>query len=41
LTFISSHLGGGPKELSAHQVEQLYEIRRKSGLAGRHPANNL
>lgn len=29
---------GGPKELSQNQVERLYEIRRESGIAGRHPA---
>ena len=30
---------GGPKELSANQVEQLYEIRRQFGLSGKHPAD--
>ncbi|MDE5907424.1 MAG: class II aldolase/adducin family protein [Lachnospiraceae bacterium] len=29
---------GGAKELSPEQVEDIYEIRRKSGMAGRHPA---
>ncbi|HEY3426933.1 MAG TPA: class II aldolase/adducin family protein [Negativicutes bacterium] len=39
LTFISTHLGG-PKELSAHQVEKLYQIRQKMGLTGKHPCDN-
>ena len=30
---------GGPKELSKEQVQRLYEIRRKFGLPGKHPAN--
>ena len=30
---------GGPKEFSKEQVERLYEIRRKMGLPGKHPAN--
>ncbi len=30
---------GGPKELSQAQVERLYEIRRKFGLKGKHPAD--
>ena len=30
---------GGPKEFDKQQIEQLYEIRRKMGLPGRHPAN--
>lgn len=30
---------GGPQELSKEQVEGLYEIRRKMGLPGKHPAN--
>ena len=30
---------GGPKEFDKEQIEQLYEIRRKMGLPGRHPAN--
>ena len=30
---------GGPKEFSKEQVEQLYEIRRKFGMKGKHPAN--
>mgnify|MGYP006868337307 FL=1 len=30
---------GGPKEFTADQVEQLYEIRRRFGLPGKHPAN--
>lgn len=38
LTFISTLLGG-PKELNEHQVERLYEIRRKLGVVGRHPSD--
>ena len=30
---------GGPQEFSKEQVERLYEIRRKMGLPGKHPAN--
>lgn len=30
---------GGPKELSNSQVQRLYEIRRKFGLKGKHPAD--
>ena len=30
---------GGPKEFTKEQVEQLYEIRRKFGMTGKHPAN--
>ena len=30
---------GGPKEFDAATVEKLYEIRRKFGLPGKHPAN--
>lgn len=30
---------GGPKELSDEQVEKLYEIRRKFGMTGKHPAD--
>jgi len=30
---------GGPKEFTPQQVEELYEIRRKFGMKGRHPAN--
>ena len=30
---------GGPKELSDEQVERLYEIRRKFGMTGKHPAD--
>ena len=30
---------GGPKEFTPEQVEQLYEIRRKFGMTGKHPAN--
>ena len=32
---------GGPKELSEAQVHRLYEIRRRFGLTGRHPADRL
>lgn len=31
---------GGAKELTPKQVEDIYEIRRKSGMPGRHPAIN-
>ena len=30
---------GGPKELTASQVQRLYEIRRQFGLKGKHPAD--
>ncbi|MCQ2549307.1 MAG: class II aldolase/adducin family protein [Lachnospiraceae bacterium] len=30
---------GGPKEFDKQQIAKLYEIRRKMGLPGRHPAN--
>lgn len=36
LTFISTMIGG-PHELSDKQVQQLYEIRKKMGIQGRHP----
>ncbi len=38
LLFHSRQLGG-PKEFSKEQVEKLYEIRRKFGMTGKHPAN--
>ena len=38
LLFLSRQLGG-PKELSKQQVERLYEIRRKFGMKGKHPAD--
>ncbi|MDO5573602.1 MAG: class II aldolase/adducin family protein [bacterium] len=38
LLYISEHLGG-PQELSEEQVQKLYEIRRKFGMTGKHPAN--
>ncbi len=38
LLYISKHLGG-PKELSQEQVQRLYEIRRKFGMKGKHPAD--
>jgi L-fuculose-phosphate aldolase len=38
LLFISTMLGG-PKELTEEQVQQLYEIRRKFGMTGKHPAD--
>lgn len=34
-----SKMLGGPKEFTPQQVQDLYEIRRKFGMAGRHPAN--
>ncbi len=34
-----SKMLGGPKEFTPQQVEQLYEIRRKFGMKGKHPAN--
>ena len=30
---------GGPKPLSEEQVQRLYEIRRKFGMKGKHPAD--
>ena len=30
---------GGPKPLSEDQVQRLYEIRRKFGMKGKHPAD--
>ncbi len=30
---------GGPKEFDRQTVEKLYEVRKKMGLAGRHPAD--
>lgn len=38
LMFIAKMLGG-PKELSEEQVKKLYEIRRKFGMKGKHPAD--
>ena len=38
LLYISKQLGG-PKELSDAQVQRLYEIRRKFGMKGKHPAD--
>ena len=38
LLFISKLLGG-PKELTHEQVLRLYEIRRKFGMKGKHPAD--
>ena len=38
LLFISTQLGG-PQELSNEQVQGLYEIRRKFGMTGKHPAD--
>lgn len=38
LLYISNQLGG-PKELNNDQVQKLYEIRRKFGLSGKHPAD--
>ena len=34
-----SKMLGGPKEFTPEQVEDLYEIRRKFGMPGKHPAN--
>ena len=34
-----SKMLGGPKEFDKDQIEKLYEIRRKMGLPGKHPAN--
>lgn len=34
-----SKMLGGPKEFDREQIEKLYEIRRKMGLTGKHPAN--
>ena len=30
---------GGPKEFSKEQIKKLYEIRKKMGISGKHPAN--
>ena len=30
---------GGPKEFDKKEIEKLYEVRRKMGLPGKHPAN--
>ena len=38
LLTISKQLGG-PKELSREQVETLYDLRRKFGMTGKHPAS--
>lgn len=38
LLFKSRQLGG-PKEFSEERVQQLYEIRRKFGMSGKHPAD--
>lgn len=34
-----SKMLGGPQEFNEEQIEKLYEIRRKMGLPGKHPAN--
>ena len=34
-----SKMLGGPKEFDQKTVQKLYEIRRKMGLPGKHPAN--
>lgn len=34
-----SRMLGGPQELSQEQVERLYDIRRKMGMTGKHPAD--
>ena len=33
-----THMLGGARELSSEQVGDIYEIRRKSGMTGKHPA---
>ena len=33
-----THMLGGVRELSSEQVGDIYEIRRKSGMTGKHPA---
>lgn len=38
LTYLSTQLGG-PKELNDNQVQSLYELRRKMGIQGKHPAD--
>ena len=38
LLFHSKKLGG-PKEFSKEQIKKLYEIRKKMGMSGKHPAN--
>lgn len=38
LLFLSKQLGG-PQELNEAQVQKLYEIRRKFGMKGKHPAD--
>lgn len=38
LLYISKQLGG-PQELSDEQVKKLYEIRKKFGMTGKHPAD--
>lgn len=38
LLYLSTQIGG-PKEFTPEQVEDLYEIRRKFGMSGKHPAN--
>lgn len=39
LLYLSTQVGG-PQEFSPKQVEELYEIRRKFGMTGCHPAND-
>ena len=36
ISFLAGQLGGG-KELTPEQIEKLMEVRRKMGVAGRHP----
>lgn len=38
LLYLSTQIGG-PQEFSPQQVQDLYEIRRKLGMTGRHPAD--
>lgn len=38
LLYLSTQIGG-PQEFSPKQVEDLYDIRRKFGMTGKHPAD--
>lgn len=38
LLYLSTQIGG-PQEFTPKQVEDLYDIRRKFGMSGKHPAN--
>ena len=37
--FINRECWGEPKEFDKEQIEKLYEIRRKMGISGKHPAD--